>query len=153
MDTYARRDRLIRLAAQHPDWVLGFEDEVWWSRLARPRLKAWTDGEPRKVQLLRADDNDPDPEAIACYGLLRLAPRKGMLRFVEGRPLGDITIQFLAWACSRVTEEGKRVLIVVWDDASWHTAGAVSEWVRDHNERAGQRKSAKIVICELPVAS
>jgi hypothetical protein len=24
-----RRDRLIRLAAEHPDSVLGFEDELW----------------------------------------------------------------------------------------------------------------------------
>jgi hypothetical protein len=33
----AARDRLIRLAEQHEDWLLGFEDEVWWSRLAQPR--------------------------------------------------------------------------------------------------------------------
>src|ERR687887_2348720 len=37
----ARRDRLLRLAQQHPDWLLGCEDEVWWSRLARPALHAW----------------------------------------------------------------------------------------------------------------
>src|SRR5919108_2666030 len=36
-----QRDRLIRLAATHPTWVLGFEDEVWWSRLAQPALHAW----------------------------------------------------------------------------------------------------------------
>jgi transposase len=38
----ARRERLIRLAAQHPDWVLGFEDEVWWSRVAQPTVRVWT---------------------------------------------------------------------------------------------------------------
>src|SRR4030095_3198730 len=38
----ARRDRLIQVAAKHPDWVLGFVDEVWWSRLHRPPLSAWT---------------------------------------------------------------------------------------------------------------
>lgn len=26
------RDRLIRWAAAHPAWVLGFQDETWWSR-------------------------------------------------------------------------------------------------------------------------
>ena len=30
------RDRLLRLIEAHPDWALGFEDEVWWSRLAQP---------------------------------------------------------------------------------------------------------------------
>jgi transposase len=149
----ARRDRLIRLAAQHPDWVLGFEDEVWWSRLARPSLHAWTDGKPPKVQLLCPDDNDPDPDAIACYGLLRLDTRKVVCRFVEDRPLADLTIQFLDWICWGVAREGKKVLIVVWDEASWHTADTVSLWVGEHNQRAKQSNGVKLVICELPVAS
>ena len=41
---YARKkvgDRLIRLAASHPDWVLGYQDETWWSRLALPAMHAW----------------------------------------------------------------------------------------------------------------
>jgi hypothetical protein len=42
----ARRDRLIEVAAKHPEWVLGFVDEVWWSRLQRPRMHAWADGPP-----------------------------------------------------------------------------------------------------------
>src|SRR5439155_10149500 len=46
---YARkksaRDRLIRRAASHPDWALGFQDEVWWSRLARPCLRCWMEAD------------------------------------------------------------------------------------------------------------
>jgi transposase len=149
----ARRDRLIALAGKHPDWVLGFEDEVWWSRLAQPRIHAWTDGPPMKVQLLKADDDDPDPDAICCYGLLRNDTGRIIVRFVEDRPVGDLSIQFLSWACDVVAKEGKRVLIVVWDEASWHRADAVSAWVRRHNERARQTGGLKLVICELPVAS
>ena len=33
------RDRLIALASGHPNWVLGFQDEVWWSRYAQPNSK------------------------------------------------------------------------------------------------------------------
>jgi transposase len=149
----ARRDRLVRLASQHPDWVLGFEDEVWWSRLARPSLHAWTDGPPLKLQVLSPDDNDPDPEAICCYGILRNDTHKVALRFVEGRPLAEITIQFLDWVCWAVSKEGKRVLIVVWDNASWHTADCVAAWIRSHNESARQTGAVKLVLCELPVAS
>jgi hypothetical protein len=147
----ARRDRLIRLAAKHPDWVLGFEDEVWWSRLAQPRMHAWTDGPPMKVEVLKAEDDDPD--AICCYGLLRNDTSRVMLRFVEDRPLGDITTQFLSWVCEQIGEEGKRLLIVVWDEASWHRSEVVSGWVRDHNHRAGAGGGVKVAICELPVAS
>ena len=149
----ARRDRLIRLAAQHPDWVLGFEDEVWWSRVAQPTVRLWTDGPPPKVQLLQPDRNDPDPDAICCYGFLRNDTHKVKLRFVDGRPLAEMTIQFLDWLCGEMVHEQKKVLIVVWDDASWHTAGAVSDWVRDHNQEAKRKGTARLVICELPVAS
>ena len=62
----AARDRLIRLSTHHPEWVLGFEDEVWWSRGSQPTLPAWTTGPPMRVQLLTSEPTDPDPDAIAC---------------------------------------------------------------------------------------
>src|SRR5919199_3800788 len=56
----ARRDRLIRLARQHPDWLLGFEDEVWWSRLTQPALHAWQDDE-RPLHLVEQTVARDDP--------------------------------------------------------------------------------------------
>jgi hypothetical protein len=149
----ARMDRLISLAARYPDWVLGFEDEVWWSRIAQPSIHAWTDDPPMRVQLLRSDRDDPDPDAICCYGFLRMDTHKVILRFVEGRPLAELSIEFLDWVCWEMRREGKKVLIVVWDDASWHTAESVPSWVRDHNRQAKKDGGVKLVICELPVAS
>jgi len=67
----ARRDRLIRLAQVHPDWLRGCEDEVWWSRLAHPALHAWQDeARPLRVVAQTVARADPAPKAIACYGLL-----------------------------------------------------------------------------------
>ena len=37
------RDRLIELAAHHPEYVLGFQDEVWWSRVTQPHVRAWSE--------------------------------------------------------------------------------------------------------------
>jgi hypothetical protein len=46
------RDRLIRLAATHPDWALDFEDETWFSRLAQPSVHAWADaGRPWRLEV------------------------------------------------------------------------------------------------------
>jgi hypothetical protein len=65
------RDRLIRLAQTHPDWALGFADEVWWSRVARPHLAGWADdGAPLRLIEQTVGRHDPDPKALACYGLL-----------------------------------------------------------------------------------
>jgi hypothetical protein len=145
------RDRLIRLAERHPDWVLGFQDEVWWSRLARPGLHAWSDGDPLRLVEPAADPGDRGPKALACYGLLRGDTGGMMLRFVAGRPVSQVTEDFLAWACRRLAAEGKRALLLVWDNASWHVSGRVRSWIREHNRRAKAGGGVRIVACYLPV--
>jgi hypothetical protein len=81
------RARLLRLAEAHPDWVVGFVDETWWSRLARPALHTWSGVEgPLRLEQLQADKDDPDPKALCCYGLLRADTDAIWLRFVQGRP-------------------------------------------------------------------
>jgi transposase len=149
----ARRDRLIEVAAKHPDWVLGFLDEVWWSRLQRPRIRAWTEGPPLKVHVLKADDSDPDPIAICCYGMLRNDTKKVMLRFAEDRPLSDVTVLFLDWLCQVLVAEGKKRLIVIWDDASWHASEKVLEWLKKHNRKVRLEGGLEVVHFELPAAS
>jgi len=116
------RDRLIRLTSQHPDWVIGFQDEVWWSRYAQPHLHSWSpDGKPLQLVEQVAASKDDTPKALACYGiLLRHCPLEAeqwveemWLRFVEGRPISGITTQFLEWCCEKLAQRGKRVLVLV----------------------------------------
>jgi hypothetical protein len=65
------RDQLIQRANTRPTWVLGFGDEVWWSRLAQPNQHGWTEPEATlKLQELTRPTDDADPKALACYGLL-----------------------------------------------------------------------------------
>jgi hypothetical protein len=148
----ARRDELLRVSAEHPEWAIGFEDEVWWSRVAQPKVRAWA-GEPLKVQVLKSDAGDPDPDAIACYGFYRYDTRKVSVRFVEGRPAGELTVQFLEWLCWGAAQEGKKVLVVIWDGPSWHTAESVAGWIGDQNRRAERGAGVRVDVCELPVAS
>jgi transposase len=105
------------------------------------------------VHLLEADEEDPGPDAIRCYGLLRNDTGRVRVRLVGDRPVGDVTVQFLSWACEALAGGGKKVLIVVWDEASRHRADAVSAWVRQHNERVRGGGGVELVTCELPVAS
>jgi len=102
--------------------------------------------------------DDPDPKALACYGvLLRWAddqPEEVWLRFVDGRPVSAITTLFLADCCDRLAARGKRVWALVWDNASWHVSQAVSGWLREHNRRVKQTgRGVRILPCRLPVKS
>lgn len=95
----------------------GFQDETWWSRLTRPDLRIWASGEPARLNRLEADKDGPDPEALCCYGLPR-GDTGGMLpRFVAGRPVSQVTEDFLAWPCAHLAAEGKRALVLIWDNA------------------------------------
>jgi hypothetical protein len=144
---------LIRLAQAHGDWVLGYVDQVWWSRLQQPRLHTWSEGEPLRLVELRADQEDPDPKALACYGLLRTDLNRVWLRFVEGRPVSAVTTAFLAWGCQRLQAEGKKAWLLVWDNASWHISAEVRGWIRQHNRRAKQAGGVRLIVCQLPVKS
>lgn len=133
--------------------MLGFADEVWWSRLSHPSLHSWTEGEGLRLEELHAEKSDPDPKAIACYGLLRADTEKIWLRFVRGRPVSALTIEFLGWIMEKLQQEGKQALLLVWDNASWHSSRAVRNWVGAHNRQAKQEGGVRIIICQLPVKS
>ena len=146
------RDRLIRLAAGHPDWVLGFLDECWWSRLSQPSLHSWAEEPLRLVEKSR-DKHDPDPAALACYGLLRADTDQILLRFVEGRPVSEVTVAFLEWVCQELEAESKRALLLVWDNASWHISRRVRDWISQHNAVVRREGGTRILSCLLPVKS
>lgn len=104
--------------------------------------------------------NDPDPKALACYGLLLRRSVLGVpdeqvwLRFVDGRPVSAITEQFLAWCCARLQALGAPVWVLIWDNASWHVSKAVRAWIRAHNRAVKLRGSGvRVLVCHLPVKS
>lgn len=137
-----------------PGWALGFQDEVWFSRLAQPALHAWTAGEPLRLGLHPADRADPEPKALACYGLWLPARERTLLRFVNGRPISPVTCAFLAWAAEQLAAEGVRVLALIWDNASWHISHEVRNWVRRHNREVKRTgRGCRLLACRLPSKS
>jgi hypothetical protein len=152
----------MRLAGHHPDGALGFEDETWWSRVARPHLHAWAPTtHPLRLVEQTIAKADPDPKALACYGLLlrwTSAPdvpqEEVWLRFVEGRPVSAITTAFLAWSCGRLAAQGKGALLLIWDNASWPRSQAVRTWIRAHNHQVQREQTGvRMVVCPLPIKS
>ncbi len=125
-------------------------------------MNAWSEVDKalRLVEQVKQKD-DPDPKALACYGLLvrglkdePLMQEQTWLRFVDGRPVSGITVQFLEWCCAKLKGLGVRVLVLVWDNAPWHISQAVRGWIHEHNrqvKRAGE--GVRLLVCLLPVKS
>jgi transposase len=133
--------------------VLGYLDETWWSRLAQPLLHAWTADGPLRLVEPTADRNDPDPKALSCYGLLRDDTGQMLLRFVQGRPVSQVTEDYLAWVGERLAREGKKALLLIWDNAPWHVSQRVRAWIKAHNRRVKQAGGVRILACYLPIKS
>jgi transposase len=135
---------------------VGYEDETWWSRVAQPALHAWAE-DPVRLVAQAAPKHDPDPKALACYGLLLrpagAASEEVWLRFVDGRPVGPLTTRFLEWCCDRLATTGATTLVLVWDNAGWHVSKQVRRWLRTHNQHAHRAGGVCIVPCLLPTRS
>jgi transposase len=77
------------------------------------------------------------------------------LRFVSGRPVSQVTTDFLAWLCEQVQLQGKNVLVLIWDNASWHVSKQVKTWLREHNQTVQHEGNGgvRIIPCWLPTKS
>ena len=138
---------------------MGWEDEVWWSRLAQPALHTWApDVQAWRLVEQARPKADPEPQALACYGLLvrhvPQQPEQMLLRFVERRPVSTETTAFLAWCSEQLAAQGLTAVLLIWDNASWHISHEVRTWLRQHNRRVKQTgQGVRIVACRLPSKS
>jgi hypothetical protein len=146
-------------ASRQSTWAIGFLDEVWWSRLALPRLSAWQDSD-HPVHLVEQcwQKGDPDPKALACYGVLWQEgtpqdPQRDQiwLRVVTGRPESRISTQFLEWCCTRLAQQGKTSWLLIWDNArlSCQQKGADLD---QRTQPAGQADRQRRAHPAVPVA-
>ncbi len=146
---------MIGLARRNDGWVVGFCDETWWSRLWRPSLSSWSDArEPLRLVEQSVAKDDPEPKAISCYGLFLPELEKMWLRFVDGRPVSPITTRFLSWCSEKLAAVGKKVWVLIWDNASWHTSKEVRIWISAHNQKVKNgAHGVRIIGCLLPKKS
>jgi transposase len=145
----------MEVARANPEWAMGFEDECWWSRVALPTLNAWArEGEPPRLLQRSVAKDDPEPKAVSCYGVHLPSLEQSWIRFVDGRPISSITTRFLSWCAQRLEEIGKKVLLLIWDNASWHVSKEVRRWLGYHNRRVKHSgEGVRVVSCLLPKQS
>jgi DDE superfamily endonuclease len=147
----------MSVAAADPEWVVGFCDECWWSRVALPTMSSWSEeGKPLRLLQKSVAKDDPEPKAVSCYGLYLPELDETWLRFVDGRPVSGITTQFLEWSLEKLQAAGKKVVVLIWDNASWHISREVRRWLGRHNrevKESGSEAGVRIVSCLLPKQS
>lgn len=145
-----RREAFIAWAEERPDEVLLlWEDECWFSRFAQPRLKAW--GHVRLEQRMVLP-RTPD-KALSYYGVKRHDTGQLYLYPCWQRPNSDETIQLLQWVTLGARALRKRVVVLIWDNASWHRGRKVARWIRAYNRNAKRLGLPRLLVWSLPKRS
>ena len=98
-----------------------------------------------------AGRDDPEPKALARYGLWPPERERMLLRSVAGRPVSGITCAFLAWTAERMAAEGVRALVLIWGNAPWRVSREVRDWIGAHNRRAKLAGGCRLLVCRLLV--
>jgi transposase len=140
----ARRDGWVARAHQDPTIAVVYQDEAWFS--GNPRLTAgWGDGDSINVEkpeqklpgawvLYAAED------AVTGWVHRHYAPRCNQGYVKEQLMMLLRFYQAL----------GKRLLVVVWDNASWHTGKMLRRWVCEYNRQAKQSGRIRLLLVYLP---
>lgn len=50
-------------------------------------------------------------------------------------------------------QEGKRVVVVIWDNASWHISQRIRAWIRAYNRAAKAAGEPRLLVHGLPIKS
>jgi DDE superfamily endonuclease len=133
--------------------ALGYGDEVWWSRVRQPPLHTWCEGDLLRLVEQSVSKDDSERKALACYGLYLPHANQMALRFVADRPISDVTCQYLDWITTQQAARRKRALILIWDNASWHTSQRVRQWIQQHNQQVKREGGCRLLVFYLPSKS
>ena len=140
-------------AAQQDDWLLVDQDECWFSRFVQPAMHAFAQADENLRLVERTPATDEPDKAIACFGAVSQLTQERWLYFAEGQPNSDNTILCLKALLTVAEEKAKRVLVIIWDRASWHKSKQVKRWVRHYNRQIRQQGGVRLLTCLLPSKS
>lgn len=136
-------------ARTRPDILLMWQDECWFSRFAQPNAHNWGG-----IDLLhRTPKPKAEQKALACYGAVRDDTRQMHLAFCPGQPNSEHTLAYLPLLLNVARAEHKKILIVIWDHASWHKSKKVRGWIQAHNRQAKHKGDVRLIVWLLPKKS
>ena len=99
-----------------------------------------------------APPKTPD-KALACLGAVRQDTQETYLYFSRGQPNSEEMWLFIIALLALAREEKKRVVVVIWDNASWHKSERLRTWMRAYNRAAKKAGEPRLLTCLLPLQS
>src|SRR5262249_37832484 len=76
-----------------------------------------------------------------------------LVRFVGGRPVSAVTCLCLAWLTTSLAAQGKRALVLMWENASWHISQEGRQWIRTPNRTVKSGGGCRFLLGRFPSKS
>lgn len=146
----ARRDKLLAWARQDPSLMVVYQDESWFSGNAKPVRCYGRRGQPRDVSVDKPAHKLKG--AWVLYAALEAVTGKVHRHYAPRCNQTQVRHQ-LETLLEHFQAEGKRVLVVLWDNASWHTAQALRHWYHHYNQKAKYEGLIRLLLVALPSRS
>jgi len=137
-------------AAENDAWLLFDQDECWFSRFAQPNTFAWTEpGEPLRL-IQRPPGRDEPEKALACFGAVRQETQETVLYFAAGQPNSELMWLFIIALLALARTEMKKVVVLLWDNATWQQSKRLRQSIRAYNRAAKQSGEPRLLTWLLP---
>lgn len=146
----ARRDALVAWAKRDPSVMLVYQDESWFS------------GTPKAVGGYAAGGQAPqrrlEKPAHKCkgawvlYAVYEALTGRVQRHYAPRCNQTQVRAQLEA-LLNQYHARGYRVLVVIWDNASWHKGKALRRWYYQYNQQAKRDGKIRLLLVPLPSRS
>lgn len=139
-------------AQKREDWLLFDQDECWFSRFAQPNAHSWAF--EQGLRLVQREPKSGEKEkALACFGAVRQDTEQVYLYFSDGQPNSEHMWAFIEGLLDVARQEKKKVVVLIWDNASWHKSKRIEQWIGDYNHKAKISGDVRLITHLLPIKS
>ncbi len=71
--------------------------------------------------------------------------------FAQGYPNSEQMWWVIVRLLRQATQRGKKVMVLIWDNAPWHCSTRIRQWIRTYNQQAKQVGEVRLVVHWLPI--
>ena len=140
-------------ARKQVDWWLLEEDESWFHRFIQPHAYGWSDSlHPIKLIQQAFKRSMPD-KAVSCFGALCQDSQEILMDFAQGYPNSEQMWWVIVRLLRQAKQRGKKVMVLIWDNAPWHCSKRIRQWIRIYNQQAKQVDEVRLLVHWLPIKS
>jgi len=146
----ARRDALVAWAKRDPSIMLVYQDESWFSGTPKAVGGYAPAGQTPARRLAK-----PAHKCKGAWGLYAVYETlTGRVQRHYAPRCNQTQVRaHLEALLSQYQASGQRVLVVIWDNASWHKGKALRRWYHQYNQQAKRAGKIRLLLVHLPSRS